>query len=126
MRKKGFVLIGCLSILLILCGCKTTEQGYDIRGTWSIAIQLYGSSITNTWTITFTGSETSGTAADNSFGTTGTGTYTVNSDQVTFVMNYVSDINFTANYTGTITNDNSMNGDLALSGSSTGIWTATR
>ena len=124
--KKNLILVMCLSVLLLLSGCKTNDQGYDISGTWSIAIQLYGSPITNTWTITFTGSETSGTATDTSFGTTGTGTYTVNNNQVTFVMNYVSDFTFIVTYTGTITSDNAMNGDLVNSGGGTGIWTATR
>jgi hypothetical protein len=126
MKKKGFVLMICLFMLLFLSRCKTTDQGYDIRGTWSITMQLNGGTTTPTWTITFTGSETSGTATDNSFGTIGTGTYTVNNDQVTFVLLYDSDIDFTVSYTGTITADNAMNGNLVNSGGGTGTWTATR
>ena len=126
MRKKGFILMICLSVLLLIGGCKTADQGYDIRGTWSIAIQLEGITLTYNWTITFTGSETSGTATDTSFGTIGIGTYTVNNDQVTFVLLYDSDIDFTVSYSGTITSDNAMNGNLVNSGSGNGTWTAAR
>lgn len=125
MIKKIFVLTVCLFTVLILGGCKTSDQGYDIRGTWSIAIQLPGTS-THSWTITFTGSESAGNAVDTSFGVNGTGSYTVDNDQVSFEMDYVSDLSFTVTYTGSFSDKNSMNGNLLFSSGETGVCSATR
>ena len=124
MQKKSFVLllVFVFSGLLFHNGCKTAEEVYDIRGTWTINLWLPGMSFAMTWKITFAGTETSGTATDTYPGGPGTGTYTVNNNQVTFIMNYSGDV---ITFTGSFTTENDMSGTW-VTGSDTGIWDANR
>jgi len=78
--------------------------------------------------ITFAGSDTSGIVSVNFPPDTqiGSGPYTVNSTTVNFTI-YWPDAEYTDTCTGTIANDNSMNGTLIENpGNTPGTWACTR
>ena len=134
---KFYLIPVCLFIILIFGGCKTAEQVYDIQGTWSVDVDEYGSSgsytVTVPWTstITFTGSETSGTATQHFTSGDGTGTYTINGDQIIIEITHIRPPNtFEYHYTGNILNDSLMSGTYKdfVNGSEgdAGTWTANK
>jgi hypothetical protein len=116
----SFGLILTIDGLLAFSGCKTADEGYDIRGTWTLNLGYF------TFTITFSGSTASGTATDTYPDCTGNGTYTVNDTQVTFIMYYPCGP-YNVTFTGTIANENYMSGTwIETTYNDTGTWTATR
>ena len=125
MKRHLLFLMVLMMFLPILFnqGCKTTEEEvYDIRGTWNLTWWVPGGVYGVTWKITFVGSEVSGIATDTYPGGPGTGTYTANNTQVTFIMTYSSD---TITFTGSFTTENAMIGSW-VSSSETGLWDARR
>lgn len=104
------LLIGLFG-LLIIPGCKTTEEFlYDISGTWQFTSYTEAGSITSIWTLT--GSKNLGTFLTESGST---GTYSVNDSSVTFSGGRIEShpgaviqISFTA--PGTIVDNNNMYG----------------
>ena len=99
-----------------------TPAIYSILGTWAYAM-IMGNN-TTTWdngTITFTGTDTSGTYTKTDFyGTTSTGNYTVNGVNVT-----ITEEN--QNWTGTFSDAANMSGTWnSTTGLDSGTWTATK
>ena len=105
--------------LLFHPACKS-EEGceFSILGTWSININIPGWDVAPpySWaeTLTFSGTETTGTITGWDYAPGQTGTYTVtNCTAVTFLFNYVDSYwgPTNANFTGTLTSANTMNGN---------------
>lgn len=113
MKIKFFIIyfvIGLMGILSIK-GCKTTEESevYDIRGKWFLIAWNPGSDATNGFAmeITFSGSETEGTAAGIFFLHIVTGTYSFNNNQVTITMSL---FNIVTTFSGTFTDPDHITG----------------
>lgn len=119
-----FLLIISISLLFGLSGCgdgdddnPVTPATYSILGTWAYTMIMGG----NTWdsgTITFTGTDTSGTFTQiNFYSATYTGTYTVNGTDVT--------ISGPERWTGTFSDAANMSGTWnSTTSSDAGTWTA--
>jgi hypothetical protein len=124
MKKYLLFLLIMIIFLPILFnqGCKTAEEVYDIRGIWNLTFWVPTGSYGVTFKITFTGSETSGTATDTFPSGPGTGIYSVNNTQVTIIMTYTTGV---TTYTGSFTTENDMSGTW-IAPSETGIWDAHR
>jgi hypothetical protein len=95
-----------------------TAMALDIRGTW--VVNFTGSSGANTYTIVFSGTQTSGTW--HLIGYSDTGTYTTNAENVNWVWN-----GYAWTFAGKFQTNNKMTGthawpDIGLSGT----WTAIR
>ena len=110
--------------LLFIPACKTAEDVFNIVGTWNITLIYTGYSSPYSGTITFAGTESSGTFVA-SITDPASGTYTVNDNSVSFSLNWTgyTDMLY-AN--GTATTDNNMNGTFTQTGGYSGTWSAYR
>ncbi len=113
MKKKLMILLVVTLFITMMfsSGCK---KKFDIQGTWKVYTELFA---LPAYTITFTGSKTSGIFSLN--GEKG-GTYTVNGKNITWI--YTNG----TTYTGTSTDDNKMSGTIKRNADKTGTWTAVR
>jgi len=125
-KKKKFPILLVLGGLAIVAAAiyflvikKSEDEGYDIRGTWTLSWGWYamGIDVPGTTSITFTGSKESGTFYT---GTGNNGNYTVTDSQVKWF--YPSG----TTYTGSIQSDNYMSGTMVDYNGNPGTWTATR
>jgi tetratricopeptide (TPR) repeat protein len=107
----GIVVVAVAAILLL----KKKKDEYDIRGAWTLNVQLAGS--TFIFGMTFTGSKTSGTFTDEDGDT---GTYTVSDRNVSFSYD-----DYDISFTGSFSTKDNMGGSVVVSGV-TGTWNATR
>ena len=122
MKKLSLLLLFLVCISLIFTpACKTAEEIFDIRGTWSVTlVYIDGYTISGTWT--FSGTETSGTYIDNVW--SGSGIYTITGTSVWIYIDWSGN---DATYTGTATDNNHMNGTFVENAGWAGsTWTATR
>lgn len=113
----GLVVAGVAAYFLLVK--KSEDEGYDIRGSWSMNFNWYLSEATppGTATITFTGgSKNSGTFYTQSY----TGTWTVTGNQIRFVFQSGT------TYIGTIASDTYMSGTMVDYNGNPGSWSATR
>jgi len=110
----GAIVVGVI-LALALGGKDKKEDVYDIRGDWTVLINLEGTDIP--FYMTFSGSINNGTFVDQDGDT---GTYTVNGRSVNFQYDF-----FTLSFNGSFSGQNSMSGtyDSAVGTSS---WRATR
>ena len=122
------------ALLIMLCfalitipGCKS-EDAISILGTWSITKTYDQPYAPLTGTITFSGSDESGTVVfQYSIGSTvniHNGTFTVTDLSVNFSTS-PDGVSFN-NHWGTIVNNNSMNGNFLNQNGNSGTWVATR
>jgi hypothetical protein len=123
---KKIVIFVCMGVLLagslFYFSCKSSDEEFDIRGTWDMNALTTG----DTWAITFTGSKENGSLTDSFFGCGGSGTYAVNGTQVSFDIFY-SCVSSHLICDGTVTNDNTMSGSYVVNPfGDTGYWLATR
>jgi hypothetical protein len=109
----GFVFLA----MLLVSGCKTSEEEeVGILGTWVVIIQITEGPVIEE-TLTFGGTETSGTITGWYYEFGPLGTYTVtNSFDVEFIFDYVSPLwgKTLVIFNGTLTSYSAMNG--------TGTW----
>ena len=95
------------------------DDGYDIRGSWSLNFNWYSKQVDTpgTTTITFSGgSQNSGTWVTTSY----SGTWTVNGSQVRFVFPSGT------TYSGTIQSDTYMSGTMGAWNGDIGYWSASK
>lgn len=127
-KKKKFpilLVLGGLAIaavaiyFLVIKKSDDEDEGYDIRGTWTLNWSWYatGIDVPGTTTITFTGTKENGTFYT---GTGNNGTYTVSGSQVNWY--YPSG----TTYTGGIQSDTFMSGTMIDYMGNPGTWSATR
>lgn len=128
--KKTTILaaLAVVAMLAFLGGCKSSDDDFSILGNWTINMTYAGNYVYSGGTITFSGSESSGSIQvrfppDPQIGT---GTYTVDDTSVQFVI-YWPDAGYTDTCIGTVVNDSSMNGTLVEQpGSTSGTWNCSR
>ena len=130
MRKTTILTVFLLFVFLTFnFSCKSSEEEtFSILGNWTISMVYAGNYVYSGGTITFAGSLTSGSITVNFPSDTqiGTGTYTVSGSTVHFTI-YWPDAEYTDTCTGSVVNDNSMNGTLVEQpGNSSGTWNCTR
>ncbi|MBN2400687.1 MAG: hypothetical protein JXI33_10160 [Candidatus Aminicenantes bacterium] len=115
----GVAVLGVTAAVLFLVVLKTK---YDILGSWTVNwVFTTGGSDSGAYTITFSGTKTSGNLTD-SYGDSGT--YTVDGKNVTWIFTNVSS-DFT--WTGKFDTKDTMSGTVSWpSGGASGTWTATR
>ena len=111
----GAVVVGVV-LALAMGGKKKSEDTYDIRGNWTLKLDLYEQIY-----MTFSGSSTSGTYTGYDSAYSYQGTYSVNGRQVQFMD---SDIPLTC--TGSFSDSNNMSGSYTFTGVGNGSWTAAR
>ena len=124
-------------------GCSTADDcTFDITGTWNVALTWNGEeAYPSDWTLTFSGSSTSGTVSGTLFNEDDTGTYTYTvSDCITvqIIVDYIDNddgCHAVWIWDGTSISDTTINGTMTISytgpvdlcvGGSTGTWTATK
>jgi hypothetical protein len=130
MKKKAVLTVFLLFVFLAFnSSCKSKEdEAISILGNWSITMIYSGSTVYSGGTITFAGSLLSGSVSVRfpPSTQTGTGTFTVSESTVHFTV-YWPDAEYTDTCTGTVVNDNSMNGTLVEQpGNTNGTWNCTR
>jgi hypothetical protein len=109
-----------LTAVLVLVVLKTR---YDITGIWQTVWHYNELGYTYDITMTFSGDKKSGTVYEDYWG--GTGTYTVDSKNVTFTI--IWDNGNTGHFTGTFSDKDVMSGTFYETlWPNTGTWTATR
>lgn len=130
--KRISILIGLLFIAFLVfnSSCKNSEEGetFSILGNWNFTQTYAGGTTYTGGTITFAGSNTSGTVSANYPPSTqiGTGLYTVSGSTVNFTI-YWPSAAYLDTHTGTINNNNSMSGTLVETpGDVPGTWSCTR
>jgi hypothetical protein len=125
-KKKKFpilLVLGGLAIVAVaayfLFIKKSEDDGYDIRGSWSLYFNWYSMQVDTpgTTVITFSGtSKNSGTFIVQSY----SGSWTVNGSQVRFVFQSGT------TYTGTIQSETYMSGTMVDYNGNPGSWTASK
>jgi len=129
MRKTTWLtVLLLLAFLTFTSSCKSSEETFAILGNWTISMVYAGGYVYSGGTITFAGSNASGSISVRfpPDAQIGTGTFTVNGTTVHFTV-YWPDAGYTDTCNGTVVNDNSMNGTLVEQpGNSSGTWTCTR
>jgi hypothetical protein len=129
--KKTTILTAFLLFVFLSfnSSCKSNEdEAFSILGNWTIGMVYSGTYVYTGGTITFAGSLTSGSVSVTFPPDTqiGTGTFTVTGSTVHFTV-YWPDSEYTDTCTGTVVNDNSMNGTLVEQpGNINGTWNCTR
>ena len=116
-----------LAFLAFNSSCKSDED-FSILGNWTISMVYAGNYVYTGGTITFAGSLTSGSISVRfpPDPQVGTGTFTVSGTTVSFTV-YWPDAGYTDTCSGTVANDNSMNGTLVEQpGNTSGTWDCTR
>jgi hypothetical protein len=109
----GAVVVVAVAAILLLKKKKKDE--YDIRGRWTLNVQIAGE--TFIFGMTFSGSKTNGTFTDEDGDT---GVYTVNDRNVSFSYD-----DFNISFTGSFSTNDNMAGSVVVN-SVTGSWTAAR
>lgn len=129
MKKMTIFAVLILSAMLAFhSGCKSSDDDFSILGNWTINMTYAGNYVYSGGTITFSGSDSSGSIQvrfppDPQIGT---GTYTVNGMGVQFVI-YWPDAGYTDTCNGSVLNDSSMNGTLVEQpGNTSGTWNCSR
>lgn len=129
MKKTTIFAALMLSAMLAFQGgCKSSDDDFSILGNWTINMTYAGNYVYSGGTITFSGSDSSGSIQvrfppDPQIGT---GTYTVNGTGVQFVI-YWPDAGYTDTCNGSVLNDDSMNGTLVEQpGNTSGTWNCSR
>ena len=123
MKNPKLHLLFLITVLLLFFpSCKSV---INISGTWTGAF-IFDNGTTYTANYTFSGDENSGTLAIyvSAEAVNGTGTYTVNDPAVNLNVTWDTGVVFTA--TGTIVDENNMNGTFTMTNANNGSWTATR
>jgi len=130
--KRTSVMVSLLIFVFLVfnSSCKTSEEEdtFSILGNWTINITYASIYVYTGGTITFAGSATSGIVSVNFPPDTevGTGPYTVSGSTVNFTINWPIAA-WIDTCTGTIINNNSMNGTLIENpGNTPGTWNCTR
>jgi tetratricopeptide (TPR) repeat protein len=120
-KKKKFpviLVVGAIvvvAVAAILLLKKKKKDEYDIRGAWTLNVQLAGE--TFIFGMNFSGSKTNGTFVDEDGDT---GVYTVNDRNVSFSYD-----DFNISFTGSFSTNDNMAGAVVVN-SVSGSWTATR
>ena len=130
MKKLSiWVFLLLFAFLTLYSSCTTSEEStFSILGNWDVTMIYAETTVYSGGIITFAGSDTSGIVSVNFPPDTqiGSGPYTVSGNTVNFTI-YWPDAEYTDTCTGTIANDNNMNGTLIENpGNTPGTWACTR
>ena len=118
------LLLGLCFSLFLMPGCKTVEDEISILGTWNITKYYDQSYSPISGTITFTGSNTSGSLIFSYNNITNNGSFTVTGSTINFTT--ITNTSLTNNHWGTIASENAMNGNFLNQNGNSGNWNANR
>jgi hypothetical protein len=136
MNKQKTRIVGgwsVVALVMLMIGsaffpaCKKADN-YNITGLWAVIVSINDRALLGS--LTFTGSETSGTVTDG----TSTGIYFVNGDKVSFTFDEVSAVDgrIHSDYSGEFTAEDIMTGTLTITfldqnnEKAVGEWTCNR
>ena len=126
--KRSFIWICLLLFAFLTLYSSCTTDSFSILGNWDITMIYAETYVYTGGTITFAGSETSGMVSVNFPPDTeiGSGPYTVSGNTVEFTITW-PEAEWIDTCTGTIVDDNNMNGTLVENpGNTPGTWSCTR